>query len=318
VIGHHFKELEEMSKKYMKRGALSIALAVATMGSGSALAVGLPVIDAANLVVNEINKWANIGDLVVDFAILQEIRRLQPTEVLNHTTNIDESTANIDKSVTHIDESVTNIDKSITSIEKITSWNYDINKEFNYITNNYYGSDPVIIPTDVDAKFAEMLDKDKVEGYTSKYKSAEAYKDGIAKSENLTNVGVEATVMQKTANDALVKTLSSQRNSIREQGAVLEQLAKESVAPESQGHGKQLQYANALAGAQAAQLIQIREMMLASENARAAAVQAEADVKSRQVAASQSLRRSIAGGQGNISIGGSGIGESVNPTGRTY
>lgn len=314
-----------MSKKYMKRGALSAALAVATMGSSSAFAVGLPVIDAANLVVNEINKWANIGDLVVDFAILQEIRRLQPTEVLNHTTNIDESTtnidkstANIDKSVTHIDESVTNIDKSITSIEKITSLNYDINKEFNYITNNYYGSDPVIIPTDIDKQFADMLDSDKVEDYTSNYKSAEAYKDGMAKPENLTNVGVQATVMQKNANDAFVKTLSSQRNAIREQGAVLEQLAKESVAPESQGHGKQLQYANALAGAQAAQLIQIREMMLASENARAAAVQAELDVKSRQVAASQSLRRSIAGGQGNISIGGSGIGESVNPTGRTY
>jgi conjugal transfer/entry exclusion protein len=309
--GRHFKELEEMSKKYMKRGLLSAALAIATMGSGSALAVGIPVFDAANFVANEINKWANIGDLLVDAAILEEIKKLQPKEVLDHTTNIDESTTNIDKSVTHINESITNI-------EEITNKNYDINKEFNYITNNYYGSDPIIIPTDIDKRFAEMLDSDKVEGYTSNYKSAEAYKGGIAKSENLTNVGVQATVMQKTANDALVNTLSSQRNSIRQQGEDLKKLAEDSVAPESQGHGKQLQYANALAGAQAAQLIEIREMMLASENARAAAVQAEADVKSRQVAASQSLRRSIAGGQGNLSVDGSGIGDNVTPTGRTY
>jgi hypothetical protein len=42
--------------------------------------------------------------------------------------------------------------------------------------------------------------------------------------------------------------------------------------------------------------------MLAAENARAAKVQAEADTKSRQVAATKSLREGLAGGKGTISI----------------
>jgi conjugal transfer/entry exclusion protein len=297
-----------MSKKYLKRGVLSAALAVGTMGSGSAFAF-IPVFDLANFVVNEVNQWINFGDLVVDIAILKELKKLKPEAMIEHTTSIDNSTTVIRDTVNHIDQSVTNI-------QEITNRNFEINKQFNYITNNYYGSDPLIIPTAIDQQLGEMLDDDKVEGYTSNYKSAEAYKNGVANPENLTNVGFQATVMQKTANDALVKTLSSQRDSIRQQGEDLRKLAEDSVAPGSQGHGKQLQYANALAGAQAAQLIEIREMMLASENARAAAAQAAADVKSRQVAASQSLRRGIAGGQGNIPIGGSGIGAGSD--GKTY
>ena len=154
-----------MSKKYMKRGILSAALAVATMGSGSAFAVGLPVIDAANLVVNEINKWANITDLFVDAAILEEIKKLKQEQVLDHTVNIDNSTTNIDKTtqniydVTNKTYDITkNIDSSITEIKNYEKKNYDITKTFNNITNNYYGvGDGGEIPTSLKDSLSDQI-----------------------------------------------------------------------------------------------------------------------------------------------------------------
>lgn len=314
-----------MSKKYMKRGLLSAALALAGFGSSSAFAVGdLPVFDALNYTANAVTAgstaWTAAYTTWIYYKLDDINRSITQTgdgTLLGTTENIYNKTDNIDKSVTNIDESVTHIDESTTKILNYEQKNFDINKEFNYITNNYYGTgDGGIIPTNVDEGLAVMLDSANVKGYTDKYKDAMSYKDNMADATNLTDVGVQGTVMQKTANDALVNTLSSQRDSLKQQAVDLKRLAEDSVSPEAEGHGKQLQYANALAGTQAAQMMQIREMMLASENARAASAQADADRKSRQVAASQSLRDGLSGGQGSISI--SGIGGTSNATSVKY
>jgi hypothetical protein len=292
-----------MSKKYMKRGILSAALAVATMGSGSAFAVGLPVIDAANLVVNEINKWANITDLFVDAAILEEIKKLKPEQVLDHTVNIDNSTTNIDKTtqniydVTNKTYDITkNIDSSITEIKNYEKKNYDITKTFNNITNNYYGvGDGGEIPTSLKDSLSDQIKNASI------YNNAATYvQGGVANPENLTEIDIKASANQKSANDALVTALSAHGDSLGKQMDGIKQLAEEGVKIE--GHGNQLAYANALAGAQAVQLIELREMMLAAENARAAKVQADADTKSRQIAAAKTLREGLADGIGALSI----------------
>jgi conjugal transfer/entry exclusion protein len=297
-----------MSKKYMKRAVLGSALAMATMGSGSVFALGVPVFDAANFVSNTVTA---VKTTLIWKEMLKANSRLTSIDnsltgdgkntMLSHTTNIDESTTNIDNTTTHIDNTTTNIDKTTTQIYDITQSNYEINKEFN-TTNNYYGvDDGGIIPTDgLDTEVAAMLAGANVDAYVGNYKDAQSYEDNVATKESLADVGVTASQNEKKANDALVKTLSSHSESIKQQEDGLNSLVQ--GATEAQGHGRQLQYANALAGAQAAQLMQIREMMLASENARAATAQADADRTARHTAASLSLRQNLTGGNGGIEI----------------
>lgn len=292
-----------MSKKYMKRGVLSVALAAATMSSGSVFALGVPVFDAANFVVNTVTA---VKTTLIWKEMLKANSRLTSINnsltgdgkntMLSHTTNIDNTTTNIDNTTTHIDQTT-------NQIYDITQKNYEINKEFYNTTNNYtyYGSDDGgIIPTQRDEKLEAMLDSKNVASYIGNYQDAKSYKDSVASADNLTDVGITASENEKTANDALVNTLSSHSTTIKQQEDGLNSLVKDASA--AQGHGKQLQYANALAGAQAVQLVQLREVMLASENARAAAAQADADRSARQTAVSLSLRENLTGGQGGIAI----------------
>lgn len=292
-----------MSKKYVKRGLLAAAFAAAGFGSSSAFAVDLPVIDAANLVVNTVDAAFNGVDMVIDYNIYLEMQKARQQLIDIKDTLTDKSdgtilyyTANIDDSTTNIDKSTQNIDKSTTEIVSYEKKNYDITKTFYDITNNYYGvTGGGDIPTSLKDSLSDQV-KD-----ASSYNDADSYvQSGIAKPENLTDVGVKASANQKSANDALVAALSAHGDSLEKQMNGIKQLAEEGVKVE--GHGNQLAYANAIAGAQAVQLIEMREMMLAAENARAAKVQAEADTKSRQVAATKSLREGLAGGKGAISI----------------
>lgn len=306
-----------MSKKYMKRGLLSAALAVGTLGSGSAFAAKA-VFDEINYSANAVTAGSTAWTAAHTTWIFWSLNRNTKGSMLYSTQNIDNSTKNIDSSTKNIDITTTHIDESVTNIKEITNSNYEINKTFNNIVNNYYGTgDGGIIPTSIDAGVAELLGSGKVGEYTSSYKDADSYaKDNLVSKDNLTKVGMEASKNQKIANDALVKTLSLHNASVKQQEEGLQQLVEE--ATKAQGHGNQLQYANAIAGAQAAQLMQVREMMLASENARAAAAQSDADRQSRQVVAAQSLRTGIAGGDGIINVGGTGLGKGATDDGKTF
>lgn len=292
-----------MSKKYVKRGLLAAAFAAAGFGSSSAFAVDLPVIDAANLVVNTVDAAFNGVDMVIDYNIYLEMQKARQQLIDIKDTLTDKSdgtilyyTANIDDSTTNIDKSTQNIDKSTTEIVSYEKKNYDITKTFNNITNNYYGvGDGGEIPTSLKDSLSDQIKNASI------YNNAATYvQGGVANPENLTEIDIKASANQKSANDALVTALSAHGDSLGKQMDGIKQLAEEGVKIE--GHGNQLAYANALAGAQAVQLIELREMMLAAENARAAKVQADADTKSRQIAAAKTLREGLADGIGALSI----------------
>jgi conjugal transfer/entry exclusion protein len=306
-----------MSKKNMRRGLLSAALAVGTLGSGSASAA-IGVFDAANYSANAVTAGSTAWTAAHTTWIFWSLNKNTKGSMLYSTQNIDNSTKNIDSSTKNIDITTTHIDESVTNIEEITNSNYEINKTFIDIVNNYYGTgDGGIIPTSIDKDVAKLLGSGHVGDYTSNYKDASYYAQGnLASGDNLTNVGMEASKNQKIANDALVKTLSSHSESIKQQEEGLRKLVED--ANQAQGHGYQLQYANAIAGVQTAQLMQVREIMLASENARAAAAQADADRKSRQVATSQSLRAGLAGGDGIVNVIGTGLGKGATGDGKTF
>ena len=89
-----------------------------------------------------------------------------------------------------------------------------------------------------------------------------------------------ASESQKRANDALFKGLAQQQENMQADARQLERL--QSAATTADGQVKAIQYANQLASHQSNQLLQIRGLMVAQQNAIATRMQAEADLEAKQ------------------------------------
>lgn len=92
-----------------------------------------------------------------------------------------------------------------------------------------------------------------------------------------------ASESQKRANDALFRGLDQQQEALKSDARTLEQL--QSRAQGASGQMQALGYANQLASQQANQLLQIRALLIAQQNAVTTRMQAEADLEARQQAA---------------------------------
>jgi P-type conjugative transfer protein TrbJ len=98
-----------------------------------------------------------------------------------------------------------------------------------------------------------------------------------------------ASESQKKANDALFKGLDSSKTNLTADAA---HVATSSIG--SAGREGQMQaigYANQLASQQANQLLQIRGLLIAQQNAMATKMQADADKEAQQAAAAAQLRQ---------------------------
>ena len=98
-----------------------------------------------------------------------------------------------------------------------------------------------------------------------------------------------AAESQRKANEALFRGLDRQQTALRNDARTLEQL--QSRAQSADGQMQALGYANQLASQQANQLLQIRGLLIAQQNAVVTRMQAEADREALQTAASEALRR---------------------------
>jgi P-type conjugative transfer protein TrbJ len=92
-----------------------------------------------------------------------------------------------------------------------------------------------------------------------------------------------ASESQKKANDALFRGLDRQQDALKADSRRLEQL--QAAAQTATGRMEAIQFANQLASQQANQLLQIRGLLIAQQNAIATRMQAEADLEARQLAA---------------------------------
>ena len=102
------------------------------------------------------------------------------------------------------------------------------------------------------------------------------------------NVQQLASESQKKANDALFRGLEKQQSNLQNDASTLQRL--QSAAQGATGQMQAIGYANQLASQQANQLLQIRGLLIAQQNAMATRMQAEADRESQQQAASAQLR----------------------------
>src|SRR5690606_4699502 len=97
-----------------------------------------------------------------------------------------------------------------------------------------------------------------------------------------------ASQSQKAANDALFKGIKDQQENLKLDARQLERL--QSKAQGAQGQMEAIGYANQLASQQANQLLQIRGLLIAQQNAIAAKNAADLDEKARKAAGSTEFR----------------------------
>lgn len=96
-----------------------------------------------------------------------------------------------------------------------------------------------------------------------------------------------ASESQKKANDALFKGLKDQQRNLTADARQLERL--QSAAQGANGQMQAIGFANQIAANQANQLLQIRGLLIAQQNAIATRMQAEADREAQQQAARDSI-----------------------------
>ena len=127
-----------------------------------------------------------------------------------------------------------------------------------------------------------------LESYLGKFQDASFYKNSPcfrgggctdADREELEKHSEMASESQKKANDALFKSIAQQQENLKSDARQLESLQR--AATSADGQVKAIQYANQLASQQANQLLQLRGLILAEQQANANREAAELDEKSR-------------------------------------
>lgn len=135
-----------------------------------------------------------------------------------------------------------------------------------------------------------------LENYLDKYKDLNYYKnhpcftnDGCSdiQKKALLDVREFASEATKKANDALFKGLEIQQESMVSDARQLERI--QNAAQTAGGEVEAIQYANQLAANQANQLLQIRSLLVAQQNAATAMQQAQNDIKAQESAATNKL-----------------------------
>lgn len=138
-----------------------------------------------------------------------------------------------------------------------------------------------------------------LDSYIGKFQDANYYKGspcfsgtGCSAAEwmAIKNVQQLASESQKKANDALFKGLDKQQDNLTADAAKLQRL--QSSAQGATGQMQAIGYANQLASQQANQLLQIRGLLIAQQNAVATKMQADADKEAQQAAAGATSRES--------------------------
>jgi P-type conjugative transfer protein TrbJ len=136
-----------------------------------------------------------------------------------------------------------------------------------------------------------------VDSYLSKFKDTAGYKANPCYSASgctpaqwdaMKNQEQFGSEVQKKANDALFKGLDRQQDSMESDAAQLKRL--QSSASGAQGQLEAIGYANQLASNQTNQLLQIRALLMAQQNAITTRNQVLADREAKEAASSAQIR----------------------------
>nr|WP_254865038.1 P-type conjugative transfer protein TrbJ [Serratia marcescens] len=232
--------------------AAKIALSIAvTLGVASMSAqAGIPVIDGTNIVQTTISAMEQVA--AVQKQIEQYATQLQQYENMLQNT--------VAPAAYVWDKAQSTINGLMQSIDTLNS------------LTNQAGS--------LDAYLGKFQD-------VSYYKSSPCFTSaGCSDTERaaLEKARELGSQSQKAANDALFKGINDQQKNLQSDARQLERL--QSQAQGAKGQMEAIGYANQLASQQANQLLQIRGLLIAQQNAVGAQLQAKADQDAREAAGS--------------------------------
>lgn len=137
-----------------------------------------------------------------------------------------------------------------------------------------------------------------LQGYLDRYQSQEYYQkspcfsgNGLCSQEELKKISqnkLSASVAEKRANDAMLKGIDKQQQSLKDDSEKLRIL--QSQAQSAQGQKQALQAASQLASNQSHQLLQIRGLLVAQQTAQATKDAAAANKEAIQTAGDERFR----------------------------
>ena len=246
-----------MKQKFL---AAKVALVVALMGgalvSPPPASAGIPVIDGTNLAQNIMTAVESVAQTLKQI----EQYRTQLQQYENMLQNTAAPAAYI------WDQAQTTINGLMNAVDTLNYYKTQLGSVDSYLGKfqdvAYYRSSPCFNGTG---------------GCTPAEQAA------MAENRRL------ASESQKKANDALFKGLDRQQDALKSDARQLERL--QSAAQGATGQMQAIGFANQLAAQQANQLLQIRGLMVAQQNAIATRMQVEADREAQQQAAGEALRK---------------------------
>nr|AGH89278.1 TrbJ entry exclusion during conjugation protein [uncultured bacterium] len=137
-----------------------------------------------------------------------------------------------------------------------------------------------------------------LDSYLKRYQDINYYRSSACFNSNISctadeinalrNTQQDSSEARKKANDAVFKVIDQQQETLQADADNVADL--QSQATGATGQMKAIQAGNQLASAQANQLLQIRSLLVAQQNAAATLAQAQADKEAQQAAASESFR----------------------------
>lgn len=244
-----------MKLKYL---AAKIALVLSLSGPMiTPVQAGIPVIDGANLGQNLMNTIETIAQT------LKQIQQYQ-TQLEQYENQLKNTIA---PAMYIWDKANSIINKLMTATDTLAYYKQRLGSIDQYLSKfqdvNYYRSSPCFALT------------------------------GCSETEwaAISEIRRLASESQKRANDALFLGLDQQQDSLKADARTLERL--QSSAQSATGRLQAIQYANQLSSQQANQLLQIRGLLIAQQNAVTTRNQALADREAQEAAAGNLLRTSV-------------------------
>lgn len=245
------------------RLALTVAIGTAMMGPARA---GIPVIDAGNLTQNIVTAAEQVA---------QTLKQVQ-----QYATQLQQLEQQYQAYATQVQQYENMVQNTVAPAAYI--WN-----QAQSVMTQLRGA------TDTLSYYKNQVGS--VDGYLAKFQDVNYYRNspcytanGCTAEEMQTQnraadaLGSEA---QKKANDAMLKGLDQQQDAMVSDAARLEQL--QGNAQTATGQMQAIGYASQLAAEQGNQLLQIRGLLVAQQNAIATKMQADADKEARTQAADQ-------------------------------
>lgn len=247
---------------------LVIALAAGLIAASFASSAGIPVIDAGNLTQNVVTASEQVA---------QTLKQVQ-----QYGTQLQQLEQQYQSYITQVQQYQNMVQNTVAPAAYI--WN-----QAQTVMGQLKGA------TDTLSYYKNQVGS--VDGYLAKfqdvnyYRNSPCYSASGCSAEEYARLNRDADTLaseaQKKANDGMMKGIDQQQESIITDATRLQQL--QSNAQTAQGQMEAIGYASQIAGEQTNQLLQMRGLLVAQQNALATKMEADADKEARDQAAHDAM-----------------------------